>query len=614
MRDTFRFFECDGNKPTALYDYEEAVNDRILVDFRKHILSAQANYQINGLKYKDLTESQIEELHSQGVNPEEINFEGTQFEKKFVTTGTNEAIIQEFMENCLMDKSGTLPAKSIIFAMTKNHAKRLVEAFYKLYPDYPGLAKVIISDDSYAQKAIETFEKESLPRVAISVDMLDTGVDIEEICNLVFAKPVFSRIKFWQMLGRGTRVVDDPKVHNFDWIPDGGKKYFKVFDFCNVFDYFKMKPEGDNAKPSEAVSIKLFEARIGQLAFFIKKNKKDLIEQTKKKIAADIEKLPSNIVAVKEKIQDIEKAKSADFYDRKGLNPVEFLQTKISPLMKYATTNYDEAAFVLKCEKLGIAVLSKKFDLVDNFSGQIAETLECIPDNINGLNTELLKRARRTDYWEKITFENTQELIKEFSPFVKFKTKEARKPIIVDLGDFIVQRKIIEFGPEVQQEHVKTYRAKVEKRIKNLVNKHPTIKKILKNNKLTDKDIEKLEKTLNSPELYFSEDVLRQFYKGNFIQFIKEVLGLYKEESNEEKIKKAFETHLIENNKKYNANQFEFIRILQTVFIKEGHIDYDLLWDPPFENLGFAPTDLFSESELNEWITFSNKLAAEISM
>ncbi len=611
MRDTFRFFECNGNNPTALYDYEEAVEDGILVDFRKHIQGAQTNFQIKGLKKTDLTESQIYELIGQGINPEEINFEGTQFEKKFVTKGTNEAIIKEFMENCLMDQSGTLPAKSIIFAMTKNHAKRLLEAFYKLYPDYTGVAKVIVSEDTYSQKAVEDFEKEDLPRVAISVDMLDTGVDIEEVCNLVFSKPVFSKIKFWQMLGRGTRVVDDPREHHFEWVPEGGKKYFKVFDFFNVFDYFNMKPEGDKTSPAEAVSIKLFKTRVEQLALFLSKKDKKLIEKAKSKILKDVEELPLNSAPIKEKLQDIEKVKSDDFYTRKGLNPIEFLHKKIAPLMKYKTTNYDEASFVLKCEKLILAILRRNKEQVDRFSEQIAETLECIPENINGLNVDLLKKARREDFWIDIGYVDVQELIDEFAPFIKYKTPEPIQQIVVDIGDTIVQRKIIEFGPDAQHDHVKSYKEKVEKKIKELVSRHPTIKKILENKQLTDKDIEELENTLNSPELYLTEDVLRQFYRGTFIQFIKEILGMYKHESRDEQIKKAFETYLIENNKKYNADQFEFIRTLQTVFIKEKHVEYDMLWEPPFENLGFAPTDLFSEAELKEWVNFCKKLEAE---
>ncbi len=612
MRDTFAFFECEGNSPTVNYDYQEAVDDGVLVDFRKHIEGAQTGFQIKGLKHSDLTEQQKEDLLGEGFNPEDVNFEGTKFEKKFVTKGTNEAIIKEFMENCLMDQSGTLPAKTIIFAMTKAHAKRLLEAFYKLYPDLPGIAEVVVSEDSYAQKAIEKFEKENLPRIAISVDMLDTGIDVEEVCNLVFAKPVFSRIKFWQMLGRGTRVVDNPQEHNFEWVPNGHKEYFKVFDFFNVFDYFQMKPKGATATPSEAVSIKVFLTQVEQLAHLSAATKKTEAEAIKTKIKQGIKALPIKSTYVKDHLQDIEKALSDDFYDRKGINPIQFLQTTIAPLMKYVPTNYEEASFILKCEKLGVSILKKNNDLILKYGEQIAETLECIPDNINRLNLPLLKQVRRNDFWEKVTFQDSQDLIVEFGPFIKFKRSEPRKIIVVDLADVVVQRKLIEFGPDAKQEHAKLYREKVEQRIKDLVNKHPTITKILKNEKISDKDIEALEETLNSPDLYLTEDVLRQFYQGTFIQFIKEICGLYHEEKAKDRISNAFDSFLIERNKQYNADQFNFIRTLKEVFMRTRDINYDMLWEPPFENLGFAPTDLFSKQELNEWIAFCEKLKQEI--
>jgi type I restriction enzyme R subunit len=148
------------------------------------------------------------------------------------------------MDNCLVDQSGNLPAKTIVFAISKMHAKRLWEAFERLYPEYKGrLARVIVSEEPRAQSSIKEFKTESLPRVAISVYMLDTGIDVPEVCNLVFAKPVFSRIKFWQMLGRGTR--SDNACKHKDWLPDGKKVYFRVFDFWDDFEYWDMHPEGD---------------------------------------------------------------------------------------------------------------------------------------------------------------------------------------------------------------------------------------------------------------------------------------------------------------------------------------------------------------------------------
>lgn len=612
MRDSFRFFGCQDGKPTALYEYEDAVEDGVLVDFRQHIMSAQTKHQLEGLKKTHLTQSQIEELERRGINTDEIDFEGSAFERKFVTVGTNEVFIQEFMENCQMDQSGTLPAKTIIFGMTKKHARRLFEAFDKLYPDMPGIAKVIVSDDTYAQKSISDFTDKNMPRIAISVDMLDTGVDVPEVCNLVFAKPVHSKIKFWQMIGRGTRSGDI--CEHTEWLPDGEKKYFKVFDFFKNFEYFNMKPEGEQASASEAISIRLFRTYVQQLAHVMNKGPEDEFARLKQKIKDDVSLIPQDNAGVKDKVHNIQKVFEDDFYDRRGINPVEFLSKTIAPLLRYKQTNYGEGAFKLKCEKLGLAILQGDEKSKERYSQQIAETLECLPETIDDVRAKstLLQRVRGNTFWDNITYPDTQMLIEEFMPLIQYKTSEPRQPIVVDLDDVVVQRTLIEFGPDGQQEYVTTYREKVEKRIKDLVTEHPAIKKILHNEHLTEKDIDSLEGSLNTAGLHFDESVLNQFYNGSFVQFVKEVLGIYKEEDAEKRIKKAFETHLIEGNKKYNADQFNFIRMLQNVFLKTKKIEYASLWEPPFTNIGALPTDLFPEDELQEWVSLCQNLAAEI--
>lgn len=228
-RDTFRFFNCEDSIPTYLYTYEEAVKDGWLTDYKVYV--AQTHFQIEGIRPSDVPNAiKMKLLEEKGVSEEEINFEGTDIEKKVAVLGTNEAIVKEFMEKCLTDATGTLPAKTIIFAVSQKHATRLWEAFEKLYPEYKGrLARRIVSEDSRADELLKEFKTESLPRVAISVGMLDTGVDIPEACNLVFAKPVFSKIRFWQMIGRGTR--HDKICKHRDWLPYEKKGVFSDFRF-----------------------------------------------------------------------------------------------------------------------------------------------------------------------------------------------------------------------------------------------------------------------------------------------------------------------------------------------------------------------------------------------
>ena len=614
MRDSFQFFNCDENSPDALYDYEEAVHDRVLVDFKEHTMSAQTTFQLKGLKSTDITKTEWDKLLGQGIDPENIDFEGTEFEKKFVTKGTNDAIIREFMENAIMDQSGTLPAKSIIFAISRMHAKRLMESFDKLYPDMPGIAKVIVSDDSYAQKSIENFEKEDMPRVAISVDMLDTGIDVPEVCNLVFAKPVLSKIKFWQMLGRGTRADNACTDEYRNRLPDGKKSYFKVFDFWNNFDRFEMKPDGEQSSAPEAISIKLFRTKVAQLGHFMRKDDPELRNLIYSKILEDINKLSYDNIIIKEKVPEIEKAKSSDFFDRPGIKHLDFLNSKISLLMKYKQTNYEIGSFELKCEKLGLAILLNNKKEIVKFAEQIAETLEQLPENINEVKKKinLLNKVRNKAFWENLTFSDTQMLIKEFAPLMVFRVPEKREQIVVDLYDAIAQRKIVEFVKESQTEYVVNYKNKIEAKIKELVNTHPTIKKIVNREKISEEDLLNLEETLNKMGLNFSEALLQQFYKGSLVQFIKEVLGLYSKESAEAKVKEAFETFMIENNKQYNADQLNFLKTLQTVFISTKHIDMDMLFEAPFSNFGLLPTELFEETDLKKIIELCKKISAKI--
>ena len=328
--DTLRFFECNDGSPTALYSYDEAVKDGVLVDFRKSILGAQTHFQIAGVRRQDLTEGERAKLLEQGIDPDDIDFEGTELEKKVAVKGTSEAIVREFMENALMDETGTLPAKSIIFTISKKHVYRLQEAFDTLYPEYKGtLARTIVSEDSRADELIRAFEKDSMPRVAISVDMLDTGIDVPEVCNLVFAKPVFSKIKFWQMLGRGTRA--NSACEHLSWLPGGKKEYFQVFDFWNNFEYWQMNPDGVKNESPDAITNRIFLSRVKQLAILRQQGDKERAAQVKEQILADIRSLPPDSVSVRDNKQGIKKALSPHLWDNVAIDPLQFLTQKISP-------------------------------------------------------------------------------------------------------------------------------------------------------------------------------------------------------------------------------------------------------------------------------------------
>src|SRR5205085_4455905 len=260
-RDTFRLFGCDANAPTFLYDYPQAVRDGFLVDFS--LYQAQTGFQRKGIKGIDLSEEDRNSLAEQGIDPDTLDYEGTKIEIEVSNKDTLRKQWEEIMEVCLKDQSGQLPGKTIVFAMTKHHAHRIWEIFEEMYPQHVGLAQVITSttervrDGSYGDGLITKFKKNDLPRIAISVDMLDTGIDVPETVNLVFMKPVQSLIKLWQMIGRGTRNHQACKF--FDRLPDGKKTEFKIIDFWQN-DFNK---KTDDKQPSDVpVLVSVFNTRL----------------------------------------------------------------------------------------------------------------------------------------------------------------------------------------------------------------------------------------------------------------------------------------------------------------------------------------------------------------
>ncbi|MEE9223968.1 MAG: type I restriction-modification enzyme R subunit C-terminal domain-containing protein, partial [Thermoplasmata archaeon] len=617
-RDTFMFFDCDEGIPTTLYTYEEAVDDGWLVPF--YVYKTQTHFQIAGIRPGDVPSQVRRELLEKGVDPEDINFEGTDIEKKVVVIGTNEAIVKEFMEECLRDSTGTLPAKTIFFAITKKHAKRLWEAFERLYPEYKGkLARVIVSDDPRAQEILKDFKTEDWPRVAISVDMLDTGVDIPEVCNLVFAKPVFSKIRFWQMIGRGTRI--DDTCTRKDWLPDGKKEDFLIFDAWNVFDWFDMHPKGREAKLAVAVPTKIFLVKLHQLKHYFEIGDEERTEITKKKILEDISALPQESIAVREKREDIELALSPKLWDRVGLDPIEFMKNKIGPLMRY-TVGVDPhiGSFKQKCEELTLAILRHDTAEIERLKESIGKALASLPTTIREVKEkkDLLDLVRDKSFWKDPSVEDAQMLLEEFAPLMKYSRPEAREPIVLDIDDIMEKREVVEYGPVMspRTDFIKDYQAKVEKRIKRLAAEHPTIQKIKRDNILTEKDLHELERALNSPELFITEENLQKVYRqhrGTLVQFIKKILGLYEFPDPNKEIEEAFKTFMIEKNY-LNADQVNFLRTIQTVFAKKHHIEYSDLFEPPFStSFGTkAPIPLFQKQDLEAVISMCQGLEQEV--
>ena len=606
-RDTFKFFDCDGKSPTFLYPFDDAVREKYLVDFS--VYAAQTKFQRKGVKGVDLSEEEKSILRSNGIDPDELNFEGTDLERKVTNKDTLRAQWEEFMDNCLKDKSGQYPGKTIVFAVTHNHAMRLSETFNEMFPQYPNLVQVIDSKMERADVLLEKFKKEDMPRIAISVDMLDTGVDIPEIVNLAFMKPVNSQIKFWQMIGRGTRSHEACKV--YDWLPNGKKESFLIIDYWQNFEQVKI----DDTNKQIPIRVTIFNTRLAKLQMFFGDQESDDAKRIINNLRSDITDIPLDSFSVHKVYKDVKDAWQNDFWNFITHDKIEFLRLKVAPLLRFVPgMNNDEAFFISKMERLGLNFLQRK---------DLATAIESIKEDVSMLPTNLAQVAQHirvindlltNKFWQEANLTKIDETKETLAPIMKYKMPRPSLVIELGLDDIIESRRWVILRKDNQKVYIEEYRKRVDAKILELADKHPAIIKLKKGEALGIDDLLDLELTLSkelkAEDISLDEENMLKAYGvkvGSFVDFLKHVLNIEKIPSYEDVVKKAFDAFILEHN--YNADQSRFLRAVQNVFVQRRKLEPADLYEEPFTNFGSDAVDkLFTEEDVNELVELTKKL------
>ena len=602
-KNTFRQFECYDGTPTFNFSYDDAINSTppYLAEFK--VLSARTNFQIKGIKAGDIPLQVRKKLVEEGIPLEDLNFEGTDIGKKVMNKGTDEAIVEEFWENSVKDATGVVPAKSIIFAISKRHAQGLLDAFNNLYREYNGdIAETIYSGMERPRKLLENFMKKDRPRIAISVDMLDTGVDIPEVMNLVFAKPVFSKIKFWQMIGRGTRPDSACKYR--DRLPEEGKDHFLIIDHWKNFEYFNMNPEGKKEYLSEALPVKIFKTKLKKLKHFMLLEDSQNSETIKNEIQDMIQALPNENISIKENRRKIQHVFEKNFWDNVAEDPVKHLEDQIAPLLKYQNNvNIDEMSFQLKTQQLGLAILEGDQKTLKRVEKSIANDINKLRDTINEVKAKAEEKNKvlSNKFWKEIKYEDADYLEKTFTPLMEYKTSDPRQVIELDIEDIIAQQRIIKKVKTISSDFVKEYRQKVERAIKELAHDNPILSKIMKGEDPNDEELMDLEHALYSINEDFTTETFKKIFKqstGNFKQFIKYILGLYEFPNFEQECGDAFDG-FIKEHADWNGNQVLFARTVKDILAKKGKVELSELYEAPFDRIG-SPNKLFIEDDIED--------------
>ncbi|PKL71883.1 MAG: restriction endonuclease subunit R, partial [Methanobacteriales archaeon HGW-Methanobacteriales-2] len=444
-RETQSTFDLFG-KATAEYSYDEAVRDGVLVPYFAHIISTKVLNE--GIKQEDLDKFLKDQLRRQDVDPDTFEPTGSQFDRVFMDDKTNALVIKSFMETCYRSDEGK-PAKSIFFCASKNHANKMKEVFGELFPKFASEVQVITSDMYRANDEVKRFKQRSNPRIALSVGMLDTGVDIPEVCNLVFIKPVVSPIRFWQMLGRGTRNLEACK--HKDWLPNNRKDDFLIFDFMigghSNIEFHELERGKGTGVPNDVLT-NIFNNRVALLEQNLTPKERELITG---KIRATIDELDEEFFLVREKSSIISRIKKSDDFD--GM--VDELMDEVSPLIiTQFGTNSKVSSFILKAEKLFPCVLDRDNEKIDKIRRELVFMIRNVADKDNlqviSERKPQLMRAQKMEFWEDLTFEDVEFLVREIAPVMKY-FEPTRRPVVdISALDIIVNWK--EFEKEVKED------------------------------------------------------------------------------------------------------------------------------------------------------------------
>jgi len=614
---TFQLFECEDGVPTFAYSYDEAVNHipPFLSNFQ--VMKIKTKFQDEGINKRTISLEDQQKLMLEGKEIEEINYEGTEIEKKVINRGTNALIVREFMEESIKDANGVLPGKTIFFCISKAHARRVEEIFDSLYPEYKGeLAKVLVSEDPrvYGKGGLlDQFVHNDMPRIAISVDMLDTGIDVRELVNLVFAKPVYSYTKFWQMIGRGTRLLEPEKIK--PWCTQ--KDNFLILDCWDNFEYFKLNPRGKELKGQIPLPVRLFGVRLEKIEEAQTQSKSEIVNKEIQKIRIQVEALPKNSVVIMEARNELQRLEDENFWNNLTSDKMEFLEAVVKPLLRTVSdVDFKAMRFEKDIVEVSLAHLAGETEKFETLKESIIEEIGELPLSINivAREQELIRQAQSNHYWANINEDKFAELIQKLSPLMKF--REAVSPLApakFNLKDIVAEKEFIEFGPQHEALSVAKYRELVEKKINELVSSSPILQKLKQGQEITTDEAEQLAEELHNEHPHITIDLLRKVYnhrKAALVQFIKHILGIEQLETFAETVTKAFDD-FISKHSYLTSRQLQFLDLLKNFVLEKGDVSKRNLIESPFTMIHpEGIRGIFNQKEIDEILSLTEKVLA----
>jgi type I restriction enzyme, R subunit len=613
-RNTYGLFDLENGVPTDAYQLEDAVKDGYLV--RTQAISVPLKFQREGIKYDELSEAEQEEWDAmewdeEGNIPDRI--EAGALDQWLFNQDTADKVLEHLMTRELKVAGGDRLGKTIIFAKNQKHAEFIEDRFNANYPHLKGtFARLITNRTPYAQSLIDDFsKKDKAPHIAISVDMLDTGIDVPEVVNLVLFKLVRSKTKFWQMVGRGTRLCPDLFGDGQD------KQFFYLFDYCQNLEFFKQNVQTIDAPIPKSLGKQLFTTRLDLIAELDKKSSSlSVVEGTTNKLKdaatpeADLRQqiadlLHTEVAAmnienfiVRPKRQLIEKYNNPETWRSLSEQDLNELNQEIAGLPAQTEPEAEEIKrFDILILKLQLAILRSQntFTSLRDRVKAIANLLEqksSIP--LVQAQLELIQDIQTDEWWQDVTLSMLEAVRKNLRGLVKLIEKQERQPIYTNFEDEMGDETIVELPHFTSPDSFEKFRAKA----RDFLQSHQdqmVIFKLRNNKQLTATDLSELETILLENGLGNEEDINRAKQESHGLGlFVRSLIGLDREVAKQE-----FGKFLAD--KTLNANQIEFINMIIDYLTEHGAIEAARLYESPFTDFASQGIDsLFTSSQVDE--------------
>lgn len=587
-KNTYEVFELEDGIPTYGYELAQAVKDGYLVDYMS--VETRLKFIEQGIVYDELSEEDKKAFEDtfedeNGDLPEAIS--SSALNEWIFNEDTIREVLRVLMDNGLRVDYGEKLGKTIIFAKNHKHAEKIFEVFYKEYPHLPGYAKVIDNYMTYAQSAIDEFsEGKKLPQIAISVDMLDTGIDVPEILNLVFFKKVMSKAKFWQMIGRGTRLCPG--------LVDGkDKSKFYIFDFCGNFEFFRL----GSGKPT--VTSMALQGAIFRLKAQIVWKLQDLAYQTPElisfrnrlveELATKVGELNRENFAVKQHLRYVEKYSKKENYQSLSYEDTLLMEQELASLImpdkdEISAIRFDALLYGIELAYLiGKTYQKARNDLMKKVEG-IASVANIPEIMVQG---DLIEKILHTDYLANAginEFENIRENLRNLIKYI-ITTHPSYE---TNFNDEILSMDWRE--AELENDDLKNYKAKAEYYIRQHQDKE-AIAKLKSNIPLNRDDVKELESILWN-ELGTKQDYESEYGNKPLGEFVREIVGLDMNAA-----KAAFSEYL--NDASLDSRQIYFVNQIVEYIVHNGLMkDLSVLQETPFTDQG-SVVDIFTD--INVW-------------